>query len=127
VNQKEAKELTLELWDYLANNPKVSSKKGVPEHLWKKIANLPFQCPLCDVFYWEESPSEEGCCTRCPISLAGQQCFNKESVYARWFVAGDNYAERQVAAKAILLIVDAWEPNGGRMFNENFVGLELWS
>jgi hypothetical protein len=50
MTQKEAKELTLELWRYLAEHPECYVKSMVPQDIYDKVKTLDSECPLCEVF-----------------------------------------------------------------------------
>jgi hypothetical protein len=102
MTHKEAKELALELWRYLAAHPEIYWKSAVPRELVRKIMNLPNMCPLCAVF--------RECNMGCPLFLAGEGCFEAMPVYRIWCAAGDNdLQERKQAAEKIVRILEAWE------------------
>jgi hypothetical protein len=102
MTKKEAKELTVELWTYLAKHPECYRKGQVPEELYAKIEELKGQCPLCEV-------SES--CDECPLWAAGGGCGKYDSPYGRWANSAPHYREtRMKAAREIVKIVAAWEP-----------------
>jgi hypothetical protein len=101
MTKKEAKELTLELWTYLAKHPECWKKSQVPEELYSKIEKLRDECPLCHVFF---------CCDNCLLEAAGLGCGNN-SPYRRWaYSAFSDTETRRKAAKQIVDTVAAWEP-----------------
>jgi hypothetical protein len=105
MTQKEAKELTLELWRYLAEHPWIISKSSVPYYLYFKICNLKERCPLCELF------SNFRGCSGCPLDAAGEYCRDFDSAYFRWCRAKiETSASRKAAAGRIAEIVSAWEP-----------------
>jgi hypothetical protein len=107
MTQKEAKELTLELWRYLAKHPECYEKRMVPPELYGKVMNLYKRCPLCELF--------ECFCRKCPLYKSGEGCLEKKgSAYHRWANSYDNYLSRRDAAERIVEIVSAWEPEGER-------------
>jgi hypothetical protein len=123
MNQQEAKNICLEVWEYLAKNPN-KDKTGLPEALREQIAPLPNQCPLCAVFFGPISNDEIGGCKGCPLYEAGEQCdsrdcedFHKMDPYSRWGKALEEFhddpeefeSERSRAAWDIVRIVEDWE------------------
>jgi hypothetical protein len=104
MTQKEARELSLELWTYLAKHPACRCKGYVPRKLYSKIWLLPAQCPLCEIF------NDDGC-EGCPLKIAGCGCKRKYSPWYEW--AGSAIEEtdrRKQAAERIAQIISAWEP-----------------
>jgi hypothetical protein len=51
MTKQEAKELSLEAWEYLASYPEINDKRYLPNELWKLVQCLPFSCPLCNIFW----------------------------------------------------------------------------
>ena len=126
MTEKEAKELTLQLWGYLYEHPEVDRKDNTP--FKEQIGQLHNQCPLCELFYKGESSSENSrnmasarrsYCPQCPLSQADELCWRSDfnhrglalhqSAYEMWSDAG-HPAERKFSAKKILEVVSAWEP-----------------
>jgi hypothetical protein len=106
MTQKEAKELTLELWRYLAEHPECATKKDAPKDIHNKVSGFNYMCPLCQLFR-----NEEPYCRGCPLRDAGEDCRRSRSAYDKWHTSfwngGDN---RKEAAERIVAIVSAWEP-----------------
>ena len=96
MTAKEAKELTLEVWRYLAEHPAIIRKEDLPPGLWKRI-DMKRNCPLCELYLLSR-------CRRCPLEIC-----NKDSLYGTWFYAGSK-TRRQAAAQKIVDAVEAWEP-----------------
>jgi len=99
MTEKEAKELCIEVWEYLTEHLEFG-KEDLPGYLYHKIENMSCKCPLCEYFNCR--------CVHCPIGRAGQKCTVGTSHYFRW----DNACcieERQEHAKGILGIVKAWD------------------
>jgi len=100
MTQKKAKEISLEIWQYLADNPEIRDKKDLPKKLYNKIRFMPNKCPLCKEFLndrWDFCPG-------CPL----RSCISTRSLYFKWkkgFVK-----EHWEAAKKIVEILQAWEP-----------------
>jgi hypothetical protein len=107
MTQHEAKELTLEVWRYLAEHPEIYRKLMLPEKLYKKIKNLPAACPLCSLFmllFCRDCPS-------CPLCKAGECCCFENSAWGRWEASSlFDTDTRKAAAERIVEIVEAWEP-----------------
>jgi hypothetical protein len=103
VTKREAKEICLEVWVYLADNPNIWYKKGLPNTLYKKIEHLDKRCPLCELY----APN----CVDCPLSEAGERCDLYDSAYDEWVNSGLYSTNiRKRAALRIVEIVSAWEP-----------------
>jgi hypothetical protein len=104
MTQKEAKELSLELWTYLAEHPECYAKNHVPKELYSEIAELSCQCPLCEMFYGYD-------CEGCPLSMAGCCCGLIDSPWIEWIDSAIKETERRKqAAERIVRIISAWEP-----------------
>jgi hypothetical protein len=103
MTKREAKEICLEVWGYLAEHPEIVMKNWLPSELYEKIEYLDSRCPLCEVNSVD--------CSGCPLSLGDERCFGRESVYSRWARSkADDYETRREAALRIVEIVEAWEP-----------------
>ncbi|MDR1837592.1 MAG: hypothetical protein LBQ89_08045 [Treponema sp.] len=99
MTAQEAKELSLEVWRYLAEHPEIGIKEGLPKYLWDKIKDLLFQCPLCAI--------ENINCfsTKGQITCPLLGC----SDYHCWLEAHTKET-RKDAAKKIVVAIEAWEP-----------------
>jgi hypothetical protein len=107
MTQKEAQELCLEMWGYLAANPVVRFKRDVPLGLWEKVEGLINNCPLCEVF----GSSRINTCVHCPLMLAKLPCDDPKSPYALWLGSlEDRPDQREWAANKLVRIVREWEP-----------------
>lgn len=104
MTPKRAKKLTLEVWKYLALHGEIRIKQDLPKHLLKSIDKLRCKCPLCELYY-----HHSGTCPKCPL----WNCV-EGSAYKRWYTAGQNVTDpaiaRQEAAREIVRIVEAWNP-----------------
>jgi len=97
----EAKELSLEVWRYLAKHPEIEHKKYLPIELYERIEIMQAECPLCELFV------ENYCrCPKCPLKA----CLG-DSLFHQWQMA-DNKEERKEAAQKIVEIIEAWNPEG---------------
>jgi hypothetical protein len=101
---KEAKELSLEVWRYLAEHPEIARKGDLPAPLWKKIMHLRCYCPLCELFFISGSSS----CPGCPLSGKDYRCESHGQPYSGWHWAGPK-AVRKEAAEEIVRRIGAWE------------------
>jgi hypothetical protein len=104
MTQKEAKEISLEVWRYLAKHPECFSKDVLPDELWEKIHDLTSECPLCELFYIDDF------CPGCPLDTAGENCLDR-SAYQRWAESAlDDTETRRKTATRIVKIISAWKP-----------------
>lgn len=103
MTNKEAKDITVELWSYLVRHPHTVYKSSVPEELFNKIKFSDNLCPLCELFLAHEKG-----CPGCPLSAAGQQCETGRDAYENWCNAV-NIDDRSAAANKIVKIVSEWE------------------
>ena len=98
-----AKDLSLEVWRYLAKHPEIVHKIGLPRGLYQKIMELRCECPICEVL---EN------CVECPLGgvLGGVSywCLAAGHPFERWLHATTN-KERQEAAEEIVRLIEAWE------------------
>jgi hypothetical protein len=92
MTKQEAKELSLEVWRYLAEHPEIRRKENLPDGIYNKIRDLEFECPLCEVLRY---------CALCPLA----DC----APYERWVDKRDTKV-RQGAAREIVRLIEAWEP-----------------
>jgi hypothetical protein len=106
MTQKEAKELTLELWRYLAEHPECYKKDMVPMRIYAKIRGLLCRCPLCAMFIGRDT------CEECPLDKAGESCKKYgNNAWDKWFYSPRcDRADRKESAELIVKIVSAWEP-----------------
>jgi hypothetical protein len=112
MTAKEAKEVCLRVWSYLADHPEISCKLGLPEDLWNEIRGMHFYCPLCEYFILAGLS-----CLDCPLFSEGaggnkipQGCW-QGSFYAAWDRARGP-SDRQMAATNIVNRVQAWDAEG---------------
>jgi len=101
MTKKESKELTIEVWTYIAEHPEITKKSELPEELYSKIKDLFGHCPLCELFL------EPGC-TGCPLGAAGHCCASHDSYYDRWAWAKTK-KKRSAAAWGIVNITKEWK------------------
>jgi hypothetical protein len=95
MTQQEAKELSLEVWRYLRDHPKIRNKNRLPKHLYAKIENLAYECPLCHILI----------CYKCPLNTPSLSC----EYFSAWGQAECSKKRQEVAAE-IVRRIEAWEP-----------------
>jgi ferredoxin len=91
-----AKRLSLKVWGWLKDHPKVEFKPDLPNKLYKKIENLENRCPLCEI----KSPGF--CESVCPLDCKSMSEFNG------WANSGNNYRQRKQCATNIYNKIKAW-------------------
>jgi len=111
MTKQEAKELTLEVWQFLEYHPDIEYKHDLPDYLWDKIKYLKDRCPLCSLYMGTDIYRDT--CPECPLV----SCVVAGSAFHRWNNAEDyicvkNPDPRTIRAEAAREIVDkveAWE------------------
>jgi hypothetical protein len=107
MTEKRAKELSLEVWRYLAEHPTIARKDDLPKKLWKKIRVLESSCPLCELFEYD---CRSAAMAKCPLLLAKECCFKIDSLWEKW--RGSCFSDtetRREAAAGIIKIIEGWE------------------
>jgi hypothetical protein len=104
MTQKEAKEISLEVWRYLAEHPWIRDKSYLPKDLYEKVKDLQCMCPLCELFH-DHFGYE---CPGCPLSGEGYFCYSPGRPYRRWANTGIKET-RGEAAEEIVRLIEAWE------------------
>ena len=106
MTPQEAKELSLEVWTYLAENPDCYRKYRLPAHLFNKIRDMPGLCPVCELYSYRRSGDDYYSCRKqCPL----YRCDYKNSIYLRWKNSLCDI-DRRKAAQKIVDKLKAWEP-----------------
>ena len=100
MTPQEAKELALEVWEYLKEHPEIR-KKGLPKGLRDKISIFFNYCPLCELFIGETYEY----CPKCPL----RSC-DLGSAFYDWDNSCSNKKKMKAATK-IVEILKAWEPD----------------
>jgi len=99
MTKKIAKELSLEVWRYLAEHPWIRTKEHLPRDLYERIKFMMNLCPLCEL-----SPREICKGPECPL----KSC-KGISPYTLWAWAKSD-EERKENAQIIVKTIEAWEP-----------------
>jgi hypothetical protein len=106
MTKQEAKELTIEVWTYLAERPELTVKDRLPDYLWDKISGCKADCPLCEIFCIGRYV-----CPGCPLDTAKTNCFLYESPYREWDRSRLwQKGLRARCARTIVRRVSAWDP-----------------
>ena len=104
MTKAEAKQLSLEVWQWLVKHPEAPSKASLPSYIYAKIGGLEHCCPLCEVY---GSGNHKFRCHECPLGTALGACWSDESVYSVWANAEDRDI-RQEAAQKIVRVLEMW-------------------
>lgn len=97
----EAKELCLEIWRCLRDNPYIDAKSNLPNEICLKIFKMRAWCPLCDIF---------DNCDGCPLDKPICACScDQQGDYVKWECATTD-EERQIYAGKIVKVIEAWKP-----------------
>ena len=99
MTRKKAKEIGLEVWGYLRDNPEIDLKTSLPTAIYEKIEHMPGHCPLCAVF---GMGCEKGGFA-CPLENE-RHCRD----YWLWDEAKSNAGRKKYAGK-IYDAINAWE------------------
>ncbi len=100
---QEAKDLTIEVWTELRDNPE-KDKDDLSKKLLDQIENMQCECPLCELFFNDD-------CRHCPLDKTGHSCLNlssEESYYSQWEDAED-LSSRAYFAGLLLQVVKDWK------------------
>ena len=106
MTKQEAKELSLEVWRYLAEHTEINRKYDLPHKIFNTLQLLKCKCPLCELF--EHAVPE---CRGCPlrdVALGLYDCTTRGHPYRRWYYATRADTRRQSAMKMVQMI-EAWE------------------
>jgi hypothetical protein len=96
LTKREAKEIVLTVWRYLAEHPEIAEKSDLPPEIYEKIWHLDGECPLCVVITY---------CSECPLRYC-----SSGSLYSRWCDA-DSEDERKEVAEEIVRLTEEWDVN----------------
>lgn len=114
ITKQEAKDLTIKLWEWLADNPD-KYKKASP--YWSSILWFKGHCPLCEVHSLGDDVPPD--CLKCCLGRHGNGCLEALSPFQRWQDASIDYPHslktRHEAALEIVIKVAGWnvEEEGG--------------
>lgn len=103
MDKLEAKNLSIKLWEALSENGSISCKEAVP--FFNEIKDLENYCPLCEIF---SKPEKENDCEGCPLNIRFPHNSCAGGRYIKWLWIDDK-EKREVFAKEILSLIEAWE------------------
>ena len=104
MTKQEAKDLSLEVWRYLAAHPEIVRKADLPKELYQKIMRLHGECPLCHLFITYHRLN----CPGCPLSGDDCGCLDTGRAFERWYNSR-TIMIRQEAAEEIVRLIEAWD------------------
>lgn len=94
---RELKQIGIEMWTLLSENPEWGKRK-LPEEILQAIYYMQGDCPFCE--YYESN------CNLCPLkTVHNQRCFNVGSWYNKW----KSNIKRDYHAKKIAGAFEQWE------------------
>jgi len=96
LTKQNAKDLTIGVWQYLVDHPKICLKHDLPREILETVAGCACYCPLCTLF------GASGCIV-CPLGSC-----DEGSSYHRWYNA-ETEEERKMYAQEVLDAVKSWE------------------
>lgn len=104
MTKRQALELCIELWDWLADNPTARKSKWIGFAEWDKMES---DCPCCQ--YVAETTKcapirgEMEECLHCPLHGFAWQgsCVDKDALYSRWLFCHNNPSLRTELAREI--------------------------
>lgn len=109
LTKKQTKELTLEVWEYLRDNPEIAFKNDLPEELFNKIEYLFLHCPLCELY---KNKNSNSCKKNCPLNKASNDygcCDGGENdFYQKWCIYTNTNDQRQDSASGIVELIKKW-------------------
>lgn len=116
-NRRRAKQVSMELWQWLTDNP-MAGKRDAPTYLLRKIEKDVSLCPLCSLFavlIGEAYPTHdlEHSCRGCPLYEDGEMCLSPLSLYRSWLASPDP-GKRRYYARRIFLAIRDWLPEEER-------------
>lgn len=106
LTKKKAKEISVEVWQYLYDNPEIESKIDLPDKMFNKIKKIYNNCPLCEYFQLRLTMK------KCPLNISkfdytcAADCAN--GFYNKWRYS-ETKRERKKYAGIILKMIKAWE------------------
>jgi hypothetical protein len=105
--QRAARALTVEVWEWLAENPS-KDKKDWPRY--QEIKSLSHTCPLCDLYKYGYQGARTTC-LNCPLGKVGKICNISDcNPFEIW--DHGNIIERHEAALEIALVTACWSIDG---------------
>lgn len=103
MTAQQAKELSLEIWNYLAEHPEITHKTELPYELFAKIKDMVLYCPLCEYFLCDVGLFFT--CSCCPLHT----CSTHNSLHTNW-ARSVSSEDRGYYARKIANAIDSWDP-----------------
>jgi hypothetical protein len=104
MTQKEAIELSIEVWSHLAAHPGIAYKSDLPKKIYGKIENMKARCPLCECIR-----NILDSCNNCPLCFVKdgnrKRCSSGGHPYTTW--RNSNKEGRKEGATAIVRLLEA--------------------
>ena len=97
-----AKELSLQIWGYLAGHPDIRHKSDLPGWLFVQIEHMVLNCPLCELFI--QNVGFNFTCSCCPLI----SCNTDGSLYNNWARSATR-EEREYHARRVLGAIGSWD------------------
>ena len=106
MTPQEAKEISIEVWTYLAEHPEIERKWQLPKELYERIELMIGKCPVCELYGRGGRIDEAGypCNKECPL----YGCDREGGLYSKW-LKGVSRDIRSKFAHEILDKLKAWE------------------
>ena len=102
--KKWAKELSLEIWEYLRDYPEINRKEALPIKLYRKIMYLVGECPMCEYFARVKYNTHlNKPCKFCPL----KSC-KENTLYQKWY-SSKSSIDRAKYAGQIVDKIKAWD------------------
>jgi len=111
MTRRRAKELSLQVWKFLARNGK-ANKFGLPSHIMRKVEGFPYLCPLCSLYLGRGGLGSGGSCNKkCPLNV--DLCDDEDDVlcckdFNIWTVSRC-VKDRKKYARRIVKRLSAWK------------------
>ncbi|MFA5174649.1 MAG: hypothetical protein WC438_05705 [Candidatus Pacearchaeota archaeon] len=100
VDLLHAVDLSLEVWEYLRDNPSISCKEDLPLILYIKIENMRGKCPLCE--FLQTYYHGDMICTECPLNY----CLDNEHPFTKWFLSNQETMRAKYAGQIVDILHD---------------------
>ena len=114
MTRKRAKELSLQVWKFLARTG--LRKSGLPKYIEKRVENFPYYCPLCSLYLAKGGLGlgGSGCSKKCPLNV---DLYDEEfhevlccNDFNNWTVLDSKHIEdRKKYARRIVRRISAWK------------------
>lgn len=112
LTRKQAKALSLEMWEYLRDHPSIKCKEGLPDTILREVKHLFLRCPLCDLYFKDKLVKDQ--CRNCPLNKKSNDygCMGHsfDDFYNNWCNSRKKGVEvRRKAASGIVELIKKWK------------------